>query len=60
MAVVALADSRRFVVDGGGINLAHWKDALAASRRRMTPEAFAAALVELEAHQRRARRLHRR
>jgi aspartokinase/homoserine dehydrogenase 1 len=48
VAVVALADSRRFVVDAGGINLAHWKDTLAASRRRMTPEALAAAVVELE------------
>jgi aspartokinase/homoserine dehydrogenase 1 len=48
VAVVGLADSKRFVVDAGGINLAHWKETLAGSRRRMTPEAFAQAVAHLD------------
>ena len=46
--VVGLADSRRFVVHADGINLAHWKETLAASRRRMTPQAFLAAVVKAD------------
>ena len=46
--VVGLADSKRFVVDGDGINLARWKETLAASQRRMTPQAFAEAVKRLE------------
>jgi bifunctional aspartokinase / homoserine dehydrogenase 1 len=48
VAVVALADSKRFLLDARGINLAHWKDTLSGSRRRMTPEAFAAAVADME------------
>ncbi len=48
VSVVGLADSKRFVVDGGGIGLAHWKETLTGSRRRMTPEAFARAVARLE------------
>jgi aspartokinase/homoserine dehydrogenase 1 len=46
--VVALADSKRFVVSPDGINLGHWREALTASRRRMTPGAFAEAVSKLE------------
>ena len=48
VAVVGLADSKRFVVDGDGINLARWKETLRASRRRMSPEAFVQAVRNLE------------
>ncbi len=48
VAVVGLANSRRFVMSPDGINLAHWKEALQASRRRMTPQAFADAAAQLE------------
>jgi aspartokinase/homoserine dehydrogenase 1 len=48
VSVVALANSRRFVVDADGINLAHWTGTLAASRRRMTPDAFVKAVTGLQ------------
>jgi aspartokinase/homoserine dehydrogenase 1 len=48
VAVVGLADSKRFVVNGDGINLAHWRETLRASRRRMSPDAFAQAIRTLE------------
>jgi aspartokinase/homoserine dehydrogenase 1 len=48
VSVVGLANSRRFVVDGNGINLARWAETLAASRRRMTPGAFLQAITRLE------------
>jgi aspartokinase/homoserine dehydrogenase 1 len=47
VVVVALANSRHFVVAEGGINLAHWQDALRASRRRMTPQTFREAVAAL-------------
>jgi aspartokinase/homoserine dehydrogenase 1 len=40
VVVVALANSRTFVVSETGINLAHWREALSGSRRRMTPQAL--------------------
>jgi aspartokinase/homoserine dehydrogenase 1 len=46
--VVALADSRRFVVARDGIDLARWRDALSASKARMSAAAFAAAVAGLE------------
>jgi aspartokinase/homoserine dehydrogenase 1 len=48
VSVVAVANSRRFAVDGDGINLAHWKGTLAASRRRMTPDALVQAVTRLQ------------
>jgi bifunctional aspartokinase / homoserine dehydrogenase 1 len=48
LSVVGLADSSRFVVEADGLNLAHWTRTLAASRRRMTPEAFVRAVTSLE------------
>jgi aspartokinase/homoserine dehydrogenase 1 len=48
VVVVGLANSRQFVMTSEGINLAHWKEALQASRRRMTPQAFAEAAAHLE------------
>jgi aspartokinase/homoserine dehydrogenase 1 len=47
-SVIALADSRRFIVQGDGINLGRWKETLAASRRRMTPAAFMEAVSRTE------------
>jgi aspartokinase/homoserine dehydrogenase 1 len=46
--VIGLADSRRFVLDPEGIDLAHWRQRLTASRRRMSPDAFAHAAAGLE------------
>jgi aspartokinase/homoserine dehydrogenase 1 len=48
VTVVALANSRRFVVNADGINLAHWTGTLAASRRRMTPDALVQAVAGLQ------------
>jgi bifunctional aspartokinase / homoserine dehydrogenase 1 len=48
VSVVGLANSRWFAVEAGGVNLAHWTRTLAASRRRMTPEAFIQAITRLE------------
>jgi aspartokinase/homoserine dehydrogenase 1 len=46
--VVALANSRRFVVSPSGVDLAGWKKALGASRRPTTPEGLAERLAALE------------
>jgi aspartokinase/homoserine dehydrogenase 1 len=46
--VVALANSRRFVVSPSGVDLAHWKTALGASRSRMSPAALTDRLADLE------------
>jgi aspartokinase/homoserine dehydrogenase 1 len=46
--VVAVANSRKFAVDAGGIDLSAWPRALAASRRRMSPGALADAITGLE------------
>ena len=48
VTVVALADSKRFVLAPEGINLARWKETLAAARRRMTPETFAEQIAGME------------
>jgi aspartokinase/homoserine dehydrogenase 1 len=48
VSVVALADSKRFVVDADGIDLASWRKRLGASRRRMSPHAFASTVAGLE------------
>jgi aspartokinase/homoserine dehydrogenase 1 len=46
--VVALANSRRFVVTPSGVDLAHWKAALGASRTPMSPAALTDRLTALE------------
>ena len=46
--VVALANSRRFVVSPSGVDLAHWKAALGASRSPMSPAALTDRLTALE------------
>jgi len=48
LSVVGLADSKRFALAPEGINLAHWKETLAAARHRMTPGTFAKRIAEME------------
>jgi bifunctional aspartokinase / homoserine dehydrogenase 1 len=48
VTVVGLANSRRFVLDGGGINLSRWPNKLSASRRRSDPRKLAAEIAQLE------------
>src|SRR5205823_6026081 len=48
VVVVGLANSRKFVVSEGGIDLADWPDALSASRRRMSSRALIEALATLQ------------
>jgi bifunctional aspartokinase / homoserine dehydrogenase 1 len=45
--VIAVADSKRFALSGGGINLGRWREELSASRRRMNPEALAREIAAL-------------
>ena len=47
VSVVALANSRRFVALPGGVNLSHWEQALARSRRRMSPPALLDAVAAM-------------
>ena len=56
--VVGLANSKRFVLSADGINLAHWKEELAASRRRMRPGGVRRRRRAYGADQRGAGRLH--
>jgi aspartokinase/homoserine dehydrogenase 1 len=46
--VVALANSRKFVVSAAGIDLGAWARALGSSRRKMRPENLAGAIADLE------------
>ncbi|MCC7416613.1 MAG: bifunctional aspartate kinase/homoserine dehydrogenase I [Acidobacteria bacterium] len=48
VSVVGIANSRRFVLDPRGINLARWREELAASRRKMDPIALAREIAGLE------------
>jgi bifunctional aspartokinase / homoserine dehydrogenase 1 len=48
VAVIGLANSKRFVLDASGINLARWGEKLAASRRRMDPRILAREIAKLE------------
>ena len=47
LKVVGLANSKRFVLDAGGINLARWREKLSASRRRMSPGVLAMEIARL-------------
>lgn len=45
--VIGIANSRRFVVAPHGVNLARWRDELAASKRRMDPGALVREVASL-------------
>jgi aspartokinase/homoserine dehydrogenase 1 len=46
--VVGLTNSKRFVLDPNGINLARWRERLSASRRKMSAEVLANEITKLE------------
>src|SRR5438128_3421023 len=46
--VIGVANSKRFVVADGGIDLTRWKEELSASRRPMDPYALAKRIAELD------------
>jgi aspartokinase/homoserine dehydrogenase 1 len=48
LSVVGLANSRRFILDADGINLARWRERLSASRRKMEPQVLAREIAKLE------------
>jgi aspartokinase/homoserine dehydrogenase 1 len=48
VTVVGLANSKKFVLDPRGIDLARWRQRLAASRRRMIPHALAQEITKLK------------
>src|SRR6266480_280684 len=48
VSVIGLANSKRFVLDAGGINLGRWREKLAASRRRMDPHILAREIAKLQ------------
>jgi len=48
LRVIAIADSRRFVVDADGINLERWREWLDASDRRADPSALALEIAGLD------------
>src|SRR5438477_3445190 len=48
VTVIGVANSKRFVLDGSGINLGRWREKLAASRRRMDPRTLAGEIGKLE------------
>ncbi|HEY3120252.1 MAG TPA: bifunctional aspartate kinase/homoserine dehydrogenase I [Vicinamibacteria bacterium] len=45
---VAVANSKRFIVDGDGIELSQWRQALASSPHRTSPQALVRAISALE------------
>ncbi len=48
LKVIGIANSKRFVLSGHGINLTRWREELAASRRRMDPRALAGEIAKLQ------------
>jgi len=48
ISVVAIANSRRVVVNAAGLNLARWRELLGASRRSMTPDALAGVVAGMK------------
>jgi len=48
VTVIGVANSKRFLLDGGGIKLERWREKLAASRRRMDARALAGEIAKLE------------
>ena len=52
VTVVGVANSRWFVLEGNGINLARWRERLSASRRRMDPQVLAREIAKTRADRR--------
>ena len=48
VTVIGVANSKRFVLDGGGITLERWRERLSASRRRMDTQTVACEIATLE------------
>ena len=48
VTVVGLANSKKFIIDPGGIDLARWRERLSQSRRRMNPETLVSEVSKLE------------
>jgi aspartokinase/homoserine dehydrogenase 1 len=48
LSVVAIANSKRFIIEPAGISLGHWADKLQASGRPMNASAFATELTALD------------
>ena len=48
LTVIGLANSKRFVLDPKGINLARWREKLSAARRAMDPGTLAREIAKLE------------
>jgi aspartokinase/homoserine dehydrogenase 1 len=48
VTVIGVANSKRFALAASGINLAHWREKLSASRRRMDPRVLATEIAKLE------------
>jgi len=48
VSVIGLANSKRFVLDAGGINLGRWREKLATSRRRIDPRVLAREIAKLQ------------
>ena len=48
ITVIGVANSKRFLLDGGGIKLERWREKLAASRRRMDACTLAREIAKLE------------
>jgi bifunctional aspartokinase / homoserine dehydrogenase 1 len=46
--VIGMANSKWFVLNANGINLARWREKLSASRRRMDPQVLASQIAKLE------------
>ncbi len=48
ISVVGLANSKQFVLDTTGVDLAHWRERLARARKRMNPQKFVEGIANLE------------
>lgn len=48
VTVIGVANSKHFLLEGGGIKLESWREKLAASRRRMDPHALAREIAKLQ------------
>jgi bifunctional aspartokinase / homoserine dehydrogenase 1 len=48
VTVIGVANSKRFLLEDGGIKLESWREKLAASRRRMDPHALAREIAKLQ------------
>jgi aspartokinase/homoserine dehydrogenase 1 len=48
VTVIGVANSKWFALEGNGLNLARWREKLAASRRRMDPQVLTTEIAKLE------------